>query len=318
MTTAAGRLPRLLALVPWLLRHPDSRVADVAAHFGVTEKQLTGDLHLLWMCGLPGYLPDDLLDFTFEDDRVRVTDPLTLTRPLRLSAEEATALQVAARALAEVDELAERDALERAIVKLAAAAPSPPAAGDLDVALEPSEGRLATLRAAIEAKAAVHLTYFVESRDELTNRDVDPVRVLSWGGRWYLDGWCRLAQGFRLFRLDRVQAATLLAEPSNPPARDTGRVPSEGLYRPSPDDVHVVLELPPASSWVTDVYQVDAAADLPGGWIRVSLRTADVRPLARLLLSLDGPWRVVEPAGLAGLVADIARDALRRYADASG
>ncbi|MGZ6870395.1 MAG: helix-turn-helix transcriptional regulator, partial [Frankiaceae bacterium] len=243
MTAIGGRLPRLLALVPWLLRHPDSHVADVAAHFGISEKQLTGDIQLLWMCGLPGYLPDDLLDFAFEDDRVSVTDPLTLTRPLRLSAEEATALQVAARALAEVGDLAERDALERAIVKLAVAAPAAPTALDLDVALDTPEGQLATLRLAIEAKVAVHLTYFVESRDELTERDVDPVRIISWGGRWYLDAWCRVAAGFRLFRLDRIRAATVLAEPSSVPVRDTGGEPSDGLYRPSPDDVRIVLEL---------------------------------------------------------------------------
>lgn len=314
MTAIGGRLPRLLALVPWLLRHPDSHVADVAAHFGISEKQLTGDIQLLWMCGLPGYLPDDLLDFAFEDDRVSVTDPLTLTRPLRLSAEEATALQVAARALAEVGDLAERDALERAIVKLAVAAPAAPTALDLDVALDKPEGQLATLRSAIEAKVAVHLTYFVESRDELTERDVDPVRVISWGGRWYLDAWCRVAEGFRLFRLDRIRAATVLAEPSSVPVRDTGGEPSDGLYRPSPHDVRIVLELPPASSWVTDVYQMDAVEDLPDGWVRVSLRTADTRPLARLLLSLEAPWRVIEPAGLTELVREIARDAVEQYA----
>lgn len=314
MTDAAGRLPRLLALVPWLLRHPQSRVVDVAAHFGITEKQLTGDIQLLWMCGLPGYLPDDLLDFAFEDDRVSVIDPLILTLPLRLSAEEATALQVAARALAEVDDLAERDALERAIVKLAAAAPAASAAPDLDVALEAPDGGLATLRAAIEAKVALRLTYFVASRDELSDRKVDPVRVISWGGHWYLDAWCRLANGFRLFRLDRIHSAEMLAEPSSVPARDTGGAPTEGLYRPSPDDVRVVLELSPASGWVTDVYQMDAVADLPDGWLRASLRTADIRPLARLLLSLDGPWRVLEPPGLDELVREIARDTLRRYA----
>ena len=161
---------------------------------------------------------------------------------------------------------------------------------------------------------ALRLTYFVASRDELSVREVDPVRVISWGGRWYLDAWCRLAKGFRLFRLDRIQSAEVLAEPSSVPARDTGGAPTEGLYRPSPDDVRVVLELPPNSSWVTDVYQMDAVADLPDGWVRLSLRTADIRPLARLLVSLEGPWRVIEPAGLDELVREIARDTLRQYA----
>jgi predicted DNA-binding transcriptional regulator YafY len=65
---------------------------------------------------------------------------------------------------------------------------------------------------------------------------------------------------------------------------------------------------------VTDVYQMDAVTDLPDGWVRLSLRTADIRPLARLLLSLEGSWRVIEPSDLGELVREIARDTLRQYA----
>ena len=49
------------------------RVAEAARDFGVGERQLRSDLELLWMCGLPGYGPGDLIDLAFEGDRVRVT-----------------------------------------------------------------------------------------------------------------------------------------------------------------------------------------------------------------------------------------------------
>src|SRR6195952_5175586 len=121
MTGAADRLPRLLALVPYLRTHQGAELADVATVFGISVRQIRDDLNLLWVCGLPGGGPGDLLDFAFEGERVSVTEPQTLDRPLKLTADEALALRVAARALADVPGLAERDALESAQAKLAAA-----------------------------------------------------------------------------------------------------------------------------------------------------------------------------------------------------
>ena len=70
MSGATDHLPRLLALVPWLLAHPDTSVAEVAKEFGVGEAQIRADVNLLWMCGLPGYGPGDLIDVEWRGDRV--------------------------------------------------------------------------------------------------------------------------------------------------------------------------------------------------------------------------------------------------------
>ena len=69
----SGPLPRLLALVPYLLARPGVRVAEVAEVFGVSEERLRKDLNLLWVCGLPGYGPGDLIDMAFDGDRVTIT-----------------------------------------------------------------------------------------------------------------------------------------------------------------------------------------------------------------------------------------------------
>src|SRR4051794_41605860 len=80
---APDRMTRLLALVPYLTARPEGvAVAEVARDFGVTERQLRSDLELLWMCGLPGYGPGDLIDLSFEGDRVRVTFTAGIVGPL--------------------------------------------------------------------------------------------------------------------------------------------------------------------------------------------------------------------------------------------
>src|SRR5438874_2472105 len=130
MSGSTDHLPRLLALVPWLLAHPDTPVGDVAARFGVDETQIRKDLDLLWMCGLPGHGPGDLMDVVYDGDRVSLSNADTIGAPLRLTTEEALALVAALRALAGVPGLVDTGAVDRALAKLEAAA------GDRLVTLE--------------------------------------------------------------------------------------------------------------------------------------------------------------------------------------
>src|SRR6185437_8722126 len=101
VTGERERLPRLLALVPYLQAHQGISASQAAADFEITEDQLRRDLQLLWMCGLPGHGPGDLIDLSFEGDTVSVGHDAGLARPLRLTTDEALALVVALRTLAD-------------------------------------------------------------------------------------------------------------------------------------------------------------------------------------------------------------------------
>jgi proteasome accessory factor C len=104
----------LLNLVPYLLARPGIALAEAAGDLGISERQLREDLELLWVCGLPGYGPGDLIDMAFDGDRVTITYDAGIDRPLRLTQDEALALSVALRMLAETPGVANREAVERA------------------------------------------------------------------------------------------------------------------------------------------------------------------------------------------------------------
>ena len=55
------------------------------------------------------------------------------------------------------------------------------------------------------------------SRDETTERDVDPMRLARVEGHWYLEGWCHRAQDVRLFRVDRIEDLEVLDVPARLP-----------------------------------------------------------------------------------------------------
>ncbi|MDQ3405782.1 MAG: YafY family transcriptional regulator [Actinomycetota bacterium] len=316
MTASQERLPRLLALVPYLLARPGIRIEEAAADFAVTPKQLRKDLELLWMCGLPGYGPGDLIDISFGEDTVTVTFDAGMSRPLRLTGAEATALLVALRALIDVPGVADADGIRRAVAKIELAAGQARPAGvavGLGVREVAATAKVReVVQSALLAGRAFRMRYYTASKDEVSERTVDPMRLLIVDGRGYVEAWCRRAEAVRLFRLDRIDDVDVLDEPSVPPPYAEPTDVSDGLFRAAPDQRSARLVLEPDARWVSEYYPVDEVEELDGGRVRVVMRYADTSWIVRLLLGLGGEVRVEEPAELAAVVRGQARAAVRR------
>jgi proteasome accessory factor C len=311
---ATDHLARLLAMVPYLVTRQGIPLTEAAKEFGISEDALVKDLELLFVCGTPGHMPDDLIDAEWDDGHVYLRNADTIARPLRLGVDEALALIVGLRALLEVPGLHDRDALERTMAKLeAAAGDAALASSQVSVEVEGESDVLAAAGRALAEARRLHLTYYVPTRDETTERDVDPMRVVLMDGRWYLEGWCRRAEAVRLFRLDRVVAIEVLDVPAEVPTEATARDLDAGLFVPSPEDSVVVLELDPQAHWVADYYPVDSVEDLPDGRLIVRLRAADTRWLRALVLRLSGAARVLDPPELRAAVHSRAAVALAAY-----
>ena len=122
MSNVSTRLVRLLNMVPYFQANPRITRAEAAAALGVTEKQLHSDLDQLWLCGLPGYSPGDLIDFEFSGDTIEVTFSAGMDHPLRLTSPEATGILVALRALLDVPGMVDPEAARSAIAKIESAA----------------------------------------------------------------------------------------------------------------------------------------------------------------------------------------------------
>jgi len=316
VTSATDRMPRLLALVPYLLARPGIRIEDAARDFDVSPKQLRRDLELLWMCGLPGYGPGDLIDLSFEGDTVTVTFDAGMNRPLRLTGGEATALLVALRALAETPGVLDTDAVRRAIAKIESAAGQAQPSGVV-VGLGVREGEQTArtrqvVREALHARRALRIRYYTASRDEITERTVDPMRLLIVQAFGYLEAWCRRAEGVRLFRLDRIDDLALLGEPAVPPPEARPTDLSDGVFTARPDQPVAELVLEPDARWVAEYYPCEELGELDDGRLRVRMRYGDESWMIRLVLGLGGEARVEGPAELADAVRRRAADALAR------
>src|SRR5580692_9879299 len=205
IVTSAERLRRLLALVPYVASRKAVSLAETAATFGMTERELIDDLNLAWCVELKSPEPYCPIDLSYEGGEITVSQAESIARPLRLAADEASALLVALRMLAEIP--ADGSAVGRLIAKIEGAAGASAAASSqvmIQVDSQNVRGLAAKVSTALGAGKRLHLRYYNHGRDETTERDVDPMRLLVVEGRTYLEGWCLRAEAVRLFRLDRV------------------------------------------------------------------------------------------------------------------
>jgi len=308
--------------VPYIQARREVSLDQAAADFGVRPAQIVKDLNVLWFCGLPGLGMGDLIDVDMDalegEGMIRVSNADYLSRPLRLDSSEASALIVALRALREGSSDDVRPIVDRTLGKLEAAAGDGAAlAARVDVRLPREQARVDELRErlsrAVDERRQVRLDYYVPTRDESTERVVDPLRVVTADGSTYLDAWCHLAEDQRLFRLDRISTADVLESV----VREHGVAPrdlADGIFQPAADDLRVTLRLEPAARWVAEYYPVEEARDERDGGLLVTMRVGDPAWLTRLLLRLGASAEVLDPPGVGDDVRRVALEALSHYA----
>jgi proteasome accessory factor C len=316
MTAVSTRLVRLLNMVPYFQAKPRVTRAEAAADLGVSDKQLEEDLNQLWMCGLPGYYPGDLIDFEFSGDTIEVTFSAGIDRPLKLTSPEATGLLVALRALADIPGVVDPEAARSAIAKIERAAGAVERDATAAVAATgeqaPTESRVAAVvRTALQDKRALAIDYYAASHDTLTSRIVDPIRVLLIGGHSYLEAWSREAEGVRLFRFDRIVEATELGEPAAPP--EPQAPPDTSLFDGDPSLPSAKLLVAPSASWMFEYYPMREVRALPDGSCEAMMTYASDDWMTRLVLGFGSAVRVLEPESLARRVRDAAVAALNLY-----
>jgi proteasome accessory factor C len=287
----------MLAIIPWIAERDGPRIAEVCRRFGVSRARLLADLDVVFLVGLYPFTPDELIDVVIEDNRVWIhLTPGAFARPLRLTPEQGLDLAgPLARGLGKLADLLGIDESEAIAITLGTA----------------QREVLDVLRAGLDDRHPVRISYYAFGRDEWTERTVEPWQLFTDAGQWYLAGWCRLAQDRRLFRVDRIRDADA-SEGSYEVPGDIGEL---AVYRPLESDPRVVLELARDVDWVLEQYVHEEVEALDDGRIRVRLPVSAPAWLERLLLRLGPSAKLIaaDPPLAPTLGRDAAARILRRY-----
>jgi len=290
---------RVLAMIPWVVARDGATVDEIAAQFGTTAQTVQRDLSLAMCCEVGANL-DHVAMWVDDDGRVYAAPGAYFDRPRRLTPAQGVAVLAAVDALRQVPG-GDSSALSSLAGKLAAALGA--ASNAVAVVLD-EPPLLEVVRAAIERGEQLHLDYYSASRDELTERDVDPLRVVAFGNTWQLEAWCHL-MGDR----HRIRAARLTGVPIEHHA-DAG--PLEA-FEPAEHALRVVLDLTADQRWVAERHPHEVLASRSDGAMRVALWAAGPAWLERLLLRLGPDAVIVEPENVAVLRRDAARRLLGLY-----
>lgn len=307
---AAGRLRRLLAMLPWLVAEGVVPLAMVAERFAMTKSEVVSLLEMASCCGLPPYTADVLMDLYVSDDMVYAESGRELSRPMRFNASEGFALAASARAILAVPGADGNGPLAQALAKLEDLLG---ARGRMVIDLD-EPGYLEMTRQAVDEHWCLEIDYYSFARDASSLRVVEPERVFARDGHWYLQAWCRQAHAERRFRVDRIHRAALTGERFTPPGPDAvadDGGPDDDFYLGA--DEAVVVELPPEARWVVESYPIQDCRELQGGRVEVTLAVAGQAWLERLLLRIGPSAAVVAPAELVDVGRLAAQRILKRY-----
>ena len=201
------RTSRLLDLVPYINTHQGISLVELAEVFEVSTDQMISDLTTLWMCGLPGYTPLELMDLDFESGYVTIRNAPTLARPRSITHEEGVALVLGLDVLRSgisserIDLIEAIASLSQRIARLVNLPLALSASSDI------SQEVTTSVKDAIAHRSGLQISYHSLYKDEISSRVILPLEILESHGYLYLHAYCFTALDFRHFRIDRIQSA---------------------------------------------------------------------------------------------------------------
>jgi proteasome accessory factor C len=301
-----SRLSRILALIPYVISKDGVDVDEILERFGYDKSGLTRDLNTVFVCGLPGYGPGDLMEAYIDGDEVVIDAADYFAKAPRLTSTEALGLLAAGLAILGSGQGSPE--LESAVAKLSdVVVPDAGNSISIDVAGESEDIRALKLAAA--EQNPVRIVYRSLSRETETTRVIEPWAIFATLGNWYVQAYCRMVDSERVFRVDRIREMEVLDEHFDRPES----VPDPGVgYSPSDDDVVARIKLSPAASWVLDYYPVEIVSRDDTG-TEILFFSAQAEVPARLLLRLGDAARLLEGPVVAERLGELGAALLRKY-----
>ena len=315
------RLNRMLTMVAYVRRHADGvPVREVADYLGCTPQDVAHDIDAVLMCGVPPYLPSDYINAGIDGGRVFISFADHIHRPINLTLQEALALLLALRSLP-VRASAE-DAvgpLRSKIMRLLPGRGQELRRIGRRIRLggrRSALGRtLHMLDEAIAASRVVHMEYYTASRNDMTERDLEPYGLIEHGGNWYVVGRCRVRQRELPFRVDRIRRLETTEQTFQTPADfRLEAYRSAEMYFPTSRDVRVRIRVAPELvRWIREERPPSEIEPAPDGGAFVSLSVTHAEWLLAWLIQHVELAEVVSPVALRQKMVSFCDAALAVY-----
>ena len=298
---AANRALRTMDLIPYILENPGVSIVKLAKQFSVTEKQIESDLQLVFMCGLPGYTPYELIDLIFEDGVVSIIDPQVLDKPRRFTKSELVVIALGLQLLSELSSsdstrLSKIKSLSNKITQLG---------GSNSVIFAPSSSKspfVELISKAIANKKSLNMQYQSLVKDEVSIRTIFPHNLYFINGNLYLSAMDLAAKADRVFKVELIKTC------------EVGNDISSEVVNENNSTLEVVLDVQKTyKNFIERNSSIITAIEEQKNSFRVHLKLSNLEWLKRSILSNSPGIKVISPSLLAQEVAALATSLLASY-----
>jgi proteasome accessory factor C len=297
----------MLALTGFLISNRQQKLSDVAKHFQVTEKEISSAVVTISLSGVGLYRPDELffLDYDLlEEGIVDLSFAPTLEAVPRLSTRQAAAIASGLSYLIDLVDPADQKEISELLSILGRGAAGQQ---DLPFMVQPVRGDadLGKVRQAVAEKRAIKCSYR-NSTGEVSDREIEPIRLESRESNWYLRGFCRTNNEDRIFRLDRMRDIVLLDGFTE---RVSSSSQGEEIYSIRDTDTEVLFEVDPGAFSLIADYKPDF--EIRGNKsVQVRISIGQIDNLGRIVARYSGKVRVLAPESARQAVKEFASTAL--------
>ncbi len=212
-TNNIPRLSRLSAILTILQSKRVITSTEIASKFGISKRTAYRDIKALELSGVPV--------FTEEGKGYSLVEGYTLP-PIMFTEQEANALMTAEELISTNKDKSLIENHSSAIAKIKsvlrfskkekAEILSERIAYFNNFAKEITSDNLSTIQVAITSLELVKIKYRSISKDEITERVIEPQAIYHSRENWILIAWCNLRNDYREFRLDKIENLELLNE----------------------------------------------------------------------------------------------------------
>lgn len=308
------RTARLLDLVPYLHANQGISLEELAGDFGVSTSQIQTDLTTLWMCGLPGYTPLELMDLEFDSGYVTIRNAKTLSKPRKISVEEGLAL------LLGLELLQQRIPLDREDLRKSIETLKDKLSNILGVqkAVNVSSGInvevIQPLLEAIRSSSRVEISYHSLYSDRISIRSISPLLTYNEDGRDYLRAFCFLAMDYRIFRIDRIISLKLLDGLLAQVQSD-----AQGISTPTDTESKAIsyrIKVVNASREAAERFDIDShLRQMNEAQVTIDLSSFSKEWIQRAVLATASDVELIQPLEIRKEVAQRAKSLLLRYTE---
>lgn len=294
---------RLISILTILLREEKVTAVRLAERLEVSQRTIYRDMERLCQAGIP------LICDRGRNGGISIMEGYAMDRTL-LTDTDRGAILAGLRSLDSVSGTGYYRRLMERLPQTRAAAADDCVVIDLASWYGPMLApRLEALKDACAQRRLARFTYCAPAGD--SRRVVEPDRLVFRWSSWYLHGWCREREDWRLFKLNRMVDLEVLEEGFAPRPAPWPITPPERVY---PAALEAVIRFDPAVRWrLIDEYGPESFTREPDGSLLFRRGFPDRAELIRWVLSFREQAELLEPEEAREEICHLAEILRKKY-----